>query len=204
VGYVVRNPVDAGLVAHPRMWRWSSYRATAGLTSAPAHLSLDWLDSVFPAPTREDSQRAFREFCDREDAPGELTMPPVSGSEKFRQSIRSFIGEHLYLASLPRFYRALFRPSLEQLFSQCARDDRSSVMQRAHVVHGYTMSEIARALKLNPASVSRIICALRREGERRLKNVENWDLTPNSISGSGRGRGRRPGSFPRRRRRSRD
>ncbi len=28
--YVVLNPVRAGLVPHPRAWRWSSYRATAG------------------------------------------------------------------------------------------------------------------------------------------------------------------------------
>jgi putative transposase len=36
--YVVMNPVRAGLVQRPEDWPWSSYRATVGLTSAPAFL----------------------------------------------------------------------------------------------------------------------------------------------------------------------
>ena len=34
--YVVMNPVRAGLVERPEDWRWSSYRATAGLESVLA------------------------------------------------------------------------------------------------------------------------------------------------------------------------
>jgi REP element-mobilizing transposase RayT len=36
--YVVLNPVHAGLVAAPEEWPWSSYRATAGLETAPRWL----------------------------------------------------------------------------------------------------------------------------------------------------------------------
>ena len=36
--YVVMNPVRAQLVRRPEEWRWSSYRATIGLTSAPPFL----------------------------------------------------------------------------------------------------------------------------------------------------------------------
>jgi REP element-mobilizing transposase RayT len=45
--YVVRNPVDAGLCAHPADWRWSSYRATVGLDPPPAFLSVAGLLSFF-------------------------------------------------------------------------------------------------------------------------------------------------------------
>ena len=184
--YVVMNPVDAGLVSHPRLWKWSSYRATAGLTRVPAHLSIDFIDAVFPAPTRSNSQKLYREFVDGGHPAEEWVASPAAGSERFRQSVRSFIGENLYLASLPRSYRALFRPHLGELF-ESARDksERAAVMQRAHVIHGYTMSEIARALRLHPASVSRIICKLRRDGDQRIKNVENWDLVPNSTDDVG-------------------
>ena len=184
--YVVMNPVDAGLVSHPRLWKWSSYRATAGLASVPAHLSIKFIDSVFPSPTRSYSQRLYRDFVDGGYAAEEWPATPAVGSERFRQSVRSFIGENLYLASLPRSYRALFRPHLGELFGS-ARDKsaRAAVMQRAHVIHGYTMSEIARALRLHPASVSRIICKLRRDGDPRIKNVENWDLVPNSTDDVG-------------------
>lgn len=40
VRYIALNPVRAGLVANAADWRWSSYRATAGLVTAP-----DWLDT---------------------------------------------------------------------------------------------------------------------------------------------------------------
>jgi len=39
--YVVMNPVRAGLVNQPEEWPWSSYRATAGLSPAPAFLSVE-------------------------------------------------------------------------------------------------------------------------------------------------------------------
>jgi REP element-mobilizing transposase RayT len=39
VRYTVLNPVRAGMVEEPSAWRWSSYRATAGLSSVPT-----WLD----------------------------------------------------------------------------------------------------------------------------------------------------------------
>jgi REP element-mobilizing transposase RayT len=38
--YVVLNPERAGLVADPASWRWSSYRATAGLELPPAFLAV--------------------------------------------------------------------------------------------------------------------------------------------------------------------
>jgi putative transposase len=39
--YVECNPVRAGLCAQPQGWRWSSYRASAGLCPAPTFLSSD-------------------------------------------------------------------------------------------------------------------------------------------------------------------
>jgi len=43
VRYVVLNPVRAGLCAHPREWRWSSYGATVGVRRKPAFLDLEWM-----------------------------------------------------------------------------------------------------------------------------------------------------------------
>jgi putative transposase len=42
--YVVLNPVRAGLCAHPAEWRWSSYRAAAGLAPRPRFLNVRWLN----------------------------------------------------------------------------------------------------------------------------------------------------------------
>jgi putative transposase len=57
--YIVRNPVRAGLVAQPYDWRWSSYRATAGLEARPPFLCVDFVRDVF------GSTRAYREFCNQ-------------------------------------------------------------------------------------------------------------------------------------------
>jgi putative transposase len=41
--YIVLNPVAAGICDHPRRWRWSSYRATAGIDGGPSWLAVDEL-----------------------------------------------------------------------------------------------------------------------------------------------------------------
>jgi len=48
--YIVLNPVRAALVSHPRDWRWSSFRATAGEEPVPAFLTVDWIRSLSGGP----------------------------------------------------------------------------------------------------------------------------------------------------------
>lgn len=45
--YVVLNPVRAGLCDTADDWRWSSFRATAGLAGVPSFLVVDWLLEQF-------------------------------------------------------------------------------------------------------------------------------------------------------------
>jgi REP element-mobilizing transposase RayT len=171
--YVAMNPVSAGLVATPGDWPWSSFAATAGLAPVPCYLSLDWLDAAFPAALRQDSQERYRAYVtapDIEEAEGSLA-PPVAGSEAHVNEVRALIGATLHGAWLPRAYRALGRPSLSDLFPpDLDKAERASRMLRAHVVHAYRMSEIARSLDLHPNSVSRIVCALRREWKKNINN----------------------------------
>lgn len=60
VRHVVLAPVLAGLAKDPAAWRWSSYRATAGLAPAPALIDLSWLTGAFalPAPAAQEAWRA--------------------------------------------------------------------------------------------------------------------------------------------------
>jgi putative transposase len=59
--YVVLNPVRAGICALPREWRWSSYRASAGLVSPPRFLALGRLLSQF-GEDRDAAFVAYRRF----------------------------------------------------------------------------------------------------------------------------------------------
>ena len=59
--YVVLNPVRAKMVTQPRAWKWSSYRATAGMEEAPPWLTVDWVLGQF-ARTRRQAHRAYQQF----------------------------------------------------------------------------------------------------------------------------------------------
>jgi len=170
VAYVVMNPVEAGLVAAPEAWPWSSYRAMAGLGEPPVYLSLDWIDRVFPASTRHESQTQFAEIISGGGRWKSFldSGTPAVGPQAFRARIRAYIGETLFTADVPRSYKALFRPSLDELFAHVAnKDERNQAIQRASVIHGYKLSEIARFLELHPNSVSRLLISLRRDSRRR-------------------------------------
>jgi putative transposase len=58
--YVVMNPVRAGLVDRPELWRWSSYRATAGIESAPPFVALDATLKLFGGGGRDCHERYVR------------------------------------------------------------------------------------------------------------------------------------------------
>jgi putative transposase len=55
------NPVRAGLAADPADWRWSSYRATAGLEHVPPYLQIDRVRGFFGAAGSIGADE-FRDF----------------------------------------------------------------------------------------------------------------------------------------------
>lgn len=59
--YVVLNPVRAKMVERPEAYKWSSYRATAGLDKAPEWLDLDTLLPLFGGE-RGPAQAACQDF----------------------------------------------------------------------------------------------------------------------------------------------
>lgn len=177
LAYVARNPVAAGFVDSPEQWKWSSYRASIGLEQPPRYLCLDWLRWAFAAPSLNLSQQQYRDFVTGSEFKSDdwLTEPAI-GSENFARQVRQHIGELLNKAALPRAYRALHRPTLSALFGDCtSKDERATAMVRAHVVHGYTMAEMARCLMVHPNSVSRIICQLRKKWAVIAGDVEKGD-----------------------------
>src|SRR3972149_3675574 len=55
--YVVLNPVRVKACRTAGEWRWSSYRATAGVSPAPPFLRLDWLLGQFGQARRQAQAR---------------------------------------------------------------------------------------------------------------------------------------------------
>lgn len=67
--YIARNPVEAGLCAHPSEWPWTSYRATARLAEAPAFLAVRDVLSYF-GDTPETGVPRYVEFVDAPEPHG--------------------------------------------------------------------------------------------------------------------------------------
>lgn len=166
IRYVERNPVAAGLIAKPEDWEWSSCRANLGLAPPPDYLAIEWLDRAFPAASRAASQQMYRDYlaAPSSDEAEALLEGPAIGPQAFLSDVRAHVGATLYLASLPRSYKALSRPPLEELLPRgLGKAARAGGMLRAHVVYGYRISEIARSLDLHQNTVSRIVSRLRRQ-----------------------------------------
>ena len=157
IAYILRNAVEAGLCKTADEWQWSSYNASMG-NAAPHFLTLTWLPLLYEAPTLAESRALLAHHVANEQSEyADLVRAVAEGSNQFKARARAVIGATLYRAALPRSYRALGRPSLTELFADTRRAERRATILRAHIVHGYLLSEIARFLELHPTTISRIV-----------------------------------------------
>lgn len=91
--YVVQNPVAAGLARAAADFRWSSYRATAGLEKAPEWLETAWtLEQL--APVRREAVKRFRQLANDPKAAAYAPWKEVRG--------QVFLGSEAFLADVER------------------------------------------------------------------------------------------------------
>lgn len=156
--YVVLNPVRVKGGAEMGAWKWSSYRATAGLGSVPEFLSIDWLLEQF-GRNRRAAQKRYREFVRDgiENRPWEgLKGQIYLGSEEF---IEQHSAEDKELREIPRVQLKALRPTLEWIF---AKGGDTGIAQ-AYREHGYRLREIAAHLGVHYATVSRRLKQIERQ-----------------------------------------
>jgi hypothetical protein len=124
--YVVLNPVRARLAGRAADWRWSSYRATAGLERAPDWLETDWTLAQFAhsrSAAREDFQRfvAQGKVAGREVA--ELERSAYLGDDEFRKRIQDRIDAREIDDEIPlRFRRASEAVQVERIRKRVANE----------------------------------------------------------------------------------
>jgi hypothetical protein len=156
--YVVLNPVRAGMVGAPEDYRWSSLRATLGLSPLPSWLAAEQLLEAFNSPAR------YLEYV-REGAglpsPWSALRGSVLGSDAFARAHAAQGSGRVRPAEVPRRERLAGRPRLEQLFVAAGgnRGSRDAQVRDANRRHGYSLAEIARHLGLHYSTVSRIAAA---------------------------------------------
>ncbi|HEY2094452.1 MAG TPA: transposase [Thermoanaerobaculia bacterium] len=181
--YVVLNPVRAKMVERPENYRWSSYRATAGLESAP-----DWLDVtgalVCFAPDREMAQTFYRDFVQQKIDSAERLWDRVIngiylGSDAWAKSVRKWIEAKPRSIDHPKRQRAIGRPKMHAVVSAVARvagetaaairAARGGALRRLVAWIGWheglvTLATIAASLRLrSEGHVSNLIARCERE-----------------------------------------
>jgi hypothetical protein len=113
---------------------------------------------LYPADCLDGSRQLLAEHVSKESGEyADLVRSVAEGAHEFKKRVRQVIGTTLYGAALPRSYRALARPSLSEVFAGVKRAERRQTIVRAHIVHGYLLTEIANYLELHPTTISRIV-----------------------------------------------
>jgi putative transposase len=148
--YVVLNPVRAGLVRSAGQWRWSSYRATAGLAKRPNWLDVDWIRDQFGGNAA--GARRYRKFVadakgSRYAPWGELKSQVFLGGEAFRRRVQKMTDGRPRSVEIPRVQRRVVRPTLEALLTSTAREFRVSEAEwkrRRHTPARMALAWLAR------------------------------------------------------------
>ncbi len=170
--YVVLNPVRAKMVQHPRQWKWSSYRATAGEISSPAFLSTGWLLEQLDRQAKR-AHLTYRRFV--KDGGGhslwdDLRGGLLLGNEEFADRMRTLLHDTVQSKEIPREERMLAKPTLEELFQGVGTDKalRNERIYAGAREHDYTLFELQDYVGLHYSTISRIVGRI---GEaRRSKN----------------------------------
>jgi putative transposase len=158
--YIVLNPVRAGMVRSAMDWRWSNYRATAGLTPVPDWLFIDWLLSCFG----RGKKQAMRQYCEFV-ADGKGQVSPLKelrnqiylGDDAFVETLQTMVGEDVDLSEVPSVQkRRLVKPSKKYIETAGSRNEGIYLAYRGG---GYTMKSISDDPGLHYSTVSKIIKA---------------------------------------------
>lgn len=150
--YVVLNPVRAKIVTHPRLWAWSSYRATVSEAQAPAWLTTDWILGQFGQRVGA-AQEKYRSFVG-EGRGGASPWEQVTG--QIYLGSEAFVEQHQpnrVIRDIPRRQTQAQRPSLRVLFQR--KEGQARLILTAYRQYGYRLAEIAAHLGVHPATVSR-------------------------------------------------
>jgi len=161
--YIVLNPVRAGLVAHPRQWRWSSFCATAGETVTPGFLTLDWVQTLGRAKTRGEALDRYAAYVEAGIAETGTTLDRFKSTAAVADAaFMTRLGEQYRRAApsaeIPRVQRFAGRPPLSQLFlGVTSKAERNTCAVVAVREHGYAIREVAEFLGRHYATVSRVL-----------------------------------------------
>ncbi len=161
--YVVLNPIRARVIERPEDWKWSSYRATAGMEQPHPCLTREWVLGQF-SRTRAKAEKEYRQFVKwgigKETIWNEVKGQSIIGEDDFVDSLADHLKRHKNVPEIPKSQRFANRPALDKIFAEgILRDKRKRDKKIAEAVekHGYTQRSIADHLGVHFTYVSSIL-----------------------------------------------
>ncbi len=122
--YVVLNPVRAKIVARPEEYRWSSYRATAGLEAAPPWLDLTAVYLHFDPDPAAAQARYMDYVLAKVDSCERLWDQAINGiylgGEKWAKQMRAIVESRPRSTDHPGTQRAIGRPTVQKVVAAVA------------------------------------------------------------------------------------
>jgi putative transposase len=179
--YVVLNPVRAGLVSSPELYRWSSYTATLGMTPCPDFLSSDWLLGQFGQERSDACDNYERFVMDGVSAGspwGKVGGGSLLGGRGFGRKIRAMLDADNPLKARPRAEMIADRPELNEILARVKRPVDEEGVLEAHVKYGYNLTEIARFLGVHCSTVSRALNRAQRRAEHPSGDADTGTTQP--------------------------
>ncbi|HXG59586.1 MAG TPA: transposase [Thermoanaerobaculia bacterium] len=164
--YVVLNPVRAGIVNHPSEWRWSSYRATAGLIPTPSWLDAEGLLRSFHGEDAIEALRHYRRFVDEgigndasiwKNAVGNLFL----GSRQFLNRMQELVNHRATSEEHPRAQRSPAGVEVDDIVGAVASLDVKTQAARALIAccaraYALPLTGIARVLGVSRTHAGRL------------------------------------------------
>ena len=161
--YVVLNPVRARAVTSPEEWKWSSYKATAGLEKPHNCLATDYILEQFGGK-RRNAEREYRGFV--RSGIGEKTLwekvkgQSILGSVDFVDRLIEYVKESKDITEIPKNQRYVDRPSLNELFKERLlkeKQKRNRGIVEAVYEYGYSQREVADHIGMHYTTISRLL-----------------------------------------------
>lgn len=161
--HVVLLPSITKATRNYATYKWSSYRATAGLTEDTGFLDTGWILSQFAKRTKNAQQKYIQYVKEgkKADSPmDDVRGQILLGSDSFIQKLKPQLIKGRSKKELPKWQRNLSRPPIEEVFKNIegkTLKQRNARIKQANEIFGYTLKQIGEHLGLHYTSVSRII-----------------------------------------------
>ena len=158
--HVVLNPVRTRTVRQPEKYKWSSYRATAGIIDAPDFLSTDWLLRQFGKQKKSAALQYQKYVLAGVGQPSpwrNLRRQILLGDDEFVANMEVLLSDVGEIREYQLKQRRSNRPSLERLFAKVKdKNQRNDAIRSAHIDHLYSLNEIGQFVGLHFATISKI------------------------------------------------